>query len=228
MSGIERPYIAGSQMWFSGKGKFGRDARICGFGCGVVALLDFCVYEQALPAAESREEYLDRIRQMERRALPIVPGFGIAPYLYPILVNLFFRRNRIPYRMRGMVGAGNREALEEMLKNDIPVIFAAGPTVPVLWRKKRLPLYPAKGTMSEKSIKAHYMTLLGLEGEGEHTWMRVASWGEIYRIRLSDYRRFTRYTIPFTNRFYRMERVGGAEERSAGEAGAIRRKDQLH
>lgn len=51
--------------------------------------------------------------------------------------------------------------------------------------------------------KAHYMTVLGVLDTGDEIWLEIASWGRQYSIKLKDLYGFSKYTFPFTTRFYR-------------------------
>ncbi len=164
---LKNTYEPGSQMWFARGRRFSGDTQLRGFGCGLVALEDFCIYKGLCPRPESREAYLEELRKMKRRYLPIFPGLGIAPYYYPLLMDLFFLRRHLPYRVGRSFGPGAAERrLKEELQKDTPVIFAAGPTIPFLFRKKRIRLYSLHNGRLEDcgaSTRAHYMTVVGLE-----------------------------------------------------------------
>ncbi len=194
-------------MWFEKKRK-GRDKKLRGYGCGVVALYDFLSYKGYAQKSEGQNEYKERIRKIERGGMYVFPNLGIAPYFYPIESNLYLMSHKIPVRIRWGWGIRrefkNRAAdIKKCIDNDIPVIFAAGPTLPFIFKKKRVPLYDMDRKFSGMKTKAHYMTVLGVMDTGSEVWLEVASWGVQYSIKLSELAEFSKYTFPFTTRFYR-------------------------
>ncbi|MCR5801110.1 MAG: hypothetical protein K6G57_02120 [Lachnospiraceae bacterium] len=201
-------------MWLKGKNN-----RLCNMGCGVVALVDFCIYEGLIPKPKDRDEYCDRINEYASKYIPIIPGLGIAPYIYPFFVNRFFRKNGYPYRIKGITFIGKTDRLIRMLEDDIPVIFAAGATYPIVFRKKGVMLYspsdegPSLITASGQRARSHYMTLTGIEKlrtkdeKIGSDYLRVYSWGREYYISPREYSEFSRYTFPATNMFYVIKRL---------------------
>lgn len=206
-------YDAGNQMWFPVQRHFGQDTQIHHYGCGVIAMMDFCIYKNLLTKTEDRQEYMTRIRRMERRYMHIVPGFGIPPYFYAFLANWYFRINRIPYRfgriwLWGSIKQREKQlisVIREQLKADFPLIFAAGPVFPGPWKYKKIPLYRLEeGHLSEsgQKVKSHYMTILGVYEECGQCYMKIATWGEVRYMRLTDYMKHTGCSIPFSNTVY--------------------------
>ncbi len=203
---LKRNYVPGSQMWFPRGKRFSGDTQLRGFGCGLVALEDFCIYRGLIPEPACREAYMEELRRMKRRYMPIVPQLGIAPYYLPLLINRYFRKNHMPVRIRRSFYPGHmEERIAAQLRKDLPVIFAAGPTIPLVFRRERLPLCKLQDGVAVKvsSVRAHYMTVVGLETDREGTaLLKVASWGDFYYVKVADLQRFAKRTIPFTTRFY--------------------------
>ncbi len=214
MQTLKCGYSAGSQMWFSKKKKYGKNRRIHDFGCGVVALTDLGIYLGMEPLPKDRQEYMRMVCRMERRWIHILPGFGISPYIYPLFANRYFRKKQVSYRIRPMRITGKKEEklvkiqkmIRAQLKQDLPLIFAAGPTIPVIGRKKRIPLYYQKGDLivpSGHSVKSHYMTITGIVRiQEQDCYIKLASWGEFWYMKLTDYLEYGKYTLPFTNVVY--------------------------
>ncbi len=198
-------------MWFDAGHRLSRDHQLRGCGCGLVAALDFCVYKGGFPPSTEQEEYRERIRELSRHYFFVVPFLGIAPYYYPLMVNRFLRKSGLPYRICGTVSARHPEAIRKMLEEDLPVIFTAGPTIPFFGKRHRVTLYKVgadhRPVPSGQAGRAHYMTVTGMADLEGETWLRVASWGKTYYIRLSDYEEHSRYCFPMTNRFYRWKQV---------------------
>lgn len=210
---LQYRYDAGNQMWFSAEKRFGQDCRIHHYGCGVIAMLDFCIYKGLAERPKNRQEYMNRIRCMERRWMHIIPGFGISPYFYAFFANLYFRFHYIPYRFRKIWVSGSLKMREEkfakrireQLKEDLPLIFAVGPVVPWSGKKGRITLYRLYGEKliaSGQKVKSHYMTILGLQRENDQWYLQLATWGEIRYMRLADYVQHGKFSFPFTNTIY--------------------------
>ena len=202
---LKQFYMAGSQMWFTPKGRL--DKKLRGFGCGVVALHDLNVYKGYLKAPEGRNEYMEQIRKMEKGGVFVFPGLGIAPYYYPLLCNFYLFTHGSKMRVgwghtaRSQLRNGARD-IKRCLDNDCPVIFAAGPGYPFLFRDKFVTLYNRDRKPSGKRTREHYMTVLGTaEADGE-IWLEVASWGEQFSIRLDELVKYSKYAMPFSTRFY--------------------------
>lgn len=207
---LKGSYVPGSQMWFPKGSFFDRDNNLRGFGCGVVACMDFCVYRGEIALSKDTAEYCEKVRAMAHSFFPIMPGLGIAPYYYPILLNLFFKRNHMPYRVEKSCRGKNLTKMAELLNLDLPVILCVGPTIPVIFKNKSIPLYLCREKEgasilypSRHRVKSHYMTVIGITKDSEGTvFLKTATWGEILYLKLDDYLGYTKYTFPGTNRFY--------------------------
>lgn len=207
---LKKRYKAGSQMWFTPDDRL--DKKLRGFGCGVVALHDLVAYKGYIDVPVSRNEFKERIRRMEKGGIFVFPGLGIAPYYYPILCNLYLARHHMKLRMGwGHTAAyelkHNARDIKRCLKNDCPVIFAAGPTIPFLFRNKTVPLRALNKKETGRYTKAHYMTVLSLEEKDGDIWLDVATWSERLCISLKDLVKYSRYTMPFSTRFYRIHEI---------------------
>ncbi len=137
-------------------------------------------------------------RLLQHRYLPVLPHFGMTGPVLALGVNRLLRKCRAPYRARWCVSSGKLlPRMEEMLAADIPVVFSAGPNFPLLFGRRKLPLYrkdrdgslqPAGGAV------AHYMIATDLQ-DG---CMAVSSWGQEYWVRLDEYLHYVRrISAPF-------------------------------
>ena len=192
-------------MWFSKDTPL--DKKLRGFGCGVVALHDLASYKGYIKPAASQEDFKKRIRKIEKSGIFVFPGLGIAPYYYPFLCNFFLMRKKVPIRMSLLKTARSQDRcngadIRAAIEDDLPVIFCVGPTIPFLFRDKRLTLYNRDRKPSGQRTKAHYMTVLGVTKYDDEVWLEIASWGAQYCIRLSEMSDFSKYTFPFTTGFY--------------------------
>ena len=194
-------------MWFSPENNMDKNLRKC--GCGLIALHDLAQYRGYIKAPKGRDDYKEQIRKMLRGGMYVVPGLGIAPYYYPLLCNLYLIRHHVKLR----VGWGHtarsqlyRKAadIRRLLDNDYPVIFTAGPRYPYLFKNKTIPLYKEDRKPSNQTVKSHYMTVLAVIEEGDDIWIKAASWGNIYCIKLKDMVDYSKYAYPFTTRFYKI------------------------
>lgn len=211
-------YHAGNQMCFPVQKRLGQDTKLHHYGCGVIAMTDFCVYKNLVEKAEDSRAYMELIRHMERHYMHVLPGVGISPYFYVFLANRYFRARRSHYRLGRIWLWGSGEQREKrlvtkiagQLKADFPLIFAAGPVFPGPWRYRKIPLYRLQGghlTESGQKVKSHYMTILGLyEDQGQY-YVKVATWGEIRYMRLRDYRKHAGCSIPFSNTVYAVRMI---------------------
>jgi hypothetical protein len=101
------------------------------------------------------------------------------------------------------------DMIEEMLRQDIPVILAIGPNSPNLWGKKGIPFYelkeidyqesddPAVGNSKpyyykvvHPAINGHYVTVTGIikDDVAGRIMLRISSWGKQYYINYEEYR----------------------------------------
>ena len=175
-------------------------------GCGVVAaqevLLYLCRYhggngsalfsEELLfgPAvsAESYNRSLDRIRA---QYLPLIPHVGVNGIGLILGLNSAFRRCELPFSARWAISSGRfYPAMEEMLAQDIPVIFSVGPNFPVLWGRAKVGLRPdpEDRRTSAQAISAHYMIAVGLDAQNIH----VSSWGRRFAVDRQEYDRYVK------------------------------------
>lgn len=207
---LKHKYYAGSQTWFSIQKKYRQDYWLKRYGCGVVAMADFCIYKGLIDRPADRQEYLQMLRKMDRHWMHVLPGFGISIYFYAFFVNLYYRIKRIPYRCRRIWVCGSfrkrkqklMDKISKQLEEDLPLVFAVGPRLPFAGKKKKPHLYRMEQeymVRTASTISGHYMTITGLYQEDKEVYLQLASWGDIWYMNLSEYMRFAKYTIPFSN-----------------------------
>lgn len=211
-------YVAGSQQWFEKKKFFSQDGRLRGYGCGVIAAADYCIYRQILEAPEDREAYLSLIREAERRFLRVVPGFGISSCLYAVIVNLLLMRHRAKERLRGVsfffLSKRAKKRLltivREQLLADCPVILILG-SAPFFFKKRKgVTLYRLRDGCMEavkEHVSAHFITVTALCEIAQEDVLEIYSWGERYYLPVDAYLISARYTYPFSSRIYRTKRA---------------------
>lgn len=178
--------VGGSQMWSDHK-----VVRRC--GCGPVAAYDLLLYlEQKHGRKDSfpstRQEYCRSMERLQRKYFPLFYPTGINGFLLTIGLNRLFHDRLLPYRAVWAV-SGRKLFLRmaDMLRNDIPVILSVGPNFPLFWQKNTLSFYKMNpdGQFSiMTNVTGHYVTVLEMTEE----WIKIASWGRSYYIRISEYK----------------------------------------
>lgn len=186
----------GSQSWAHSK-----PLETC--GCGLVAAADTLLYlyrwhfdGDAAPEIRTawpleRADY-EKLMLRLNRYMPIIPPFGMTGISLALGLNIYFAKYHMPYRMRwGVPAAQLWQRMEEMLRNDMPVILAIGPNFPLVWQKNRVPFYirtPNGDHVKQSSAKSHYVAVTGMDDE----YLRISSWGRLYYIRRSEYEAYAR------------------------------------
>ena len=193
----------GSQMWSDNP-----TVKIC--GCGPVAVLDTLLYlthRQESPM--SLADYNRMLEELSKRYFPLIRPFGINGLLLAAGMNRLLRRYRLPYRAFWAIsGRKFWSRVEELLCQDLPVIFSVGPNFPAVWQKHRLPFYrkTAEGVyILSSSAKSHYITATGIDSE----WLRISSWGTEYYINRKEYDEYIRkYSTAIVSNILMLRRIG--------------------
>ena len=193
-----RLHYGGSQLLSDSK-----TIRDC--GCGLIAACDLFLYltryhshcncslfsslkaEQPIRLSDYNS-CLSAIRSI----FPLIPHFGINGFLLSAGINRFFHRYQFPYRAQWAIRNDLLwPRVEEMLRNDIPVIISVGPNLPLFWNKHTACLYrssPSGEKVAAASVTAHYMTITAMDDE----WITVASWGRQYYMHRREYEEYVR------------------------------------
>lgn len=190
----------GDQGFFQGDGSRKQDKRKQMSGCGVVALSDIllylagkreapCCFEESVRYAgrildeEEYKEYYNTIYELLGR---IRSGNGISGLNLKLKFNKLARKNNWSLRaLWGLNGGKIYIRMEEMLKNDIPVILC----IPMMLLKKdkndRLNFYRGKEI---QFVNAHYVVVTGIfkKPDGE-SYLEISSWGKKYYINRNEY-----------------------------------------
>ena len=188
-----KSYFGGNQLLFE-------NATMRGYGCGVIAAADLLYYlalknpDYATPYTGipqsnqlSFEKYERMCFRLRDSFMPIIPRFGKTGPALAAGLNAYFSRYNIPLKARWCVSHEKLfERIEEMLSNDLPVIFSVGANFPLFWGKKKVNLYTL-GQNGNKVISAgtrsHFMTVTGLDDE----FFQLSSWGIKYYINRKEY-----------------------------------------
>lgn len=198
---LRNPYPAIDAGSFGGDQRRSADPVMRRCGCGVIAATDLLLYLGryhpgcALPSltalgdeALTQERYDALTRRLRRRYFPLLYPVGIHGPTLALGLNRLFRQNGIPYTAHwGVPKAVLFETMEEMLRQDLPVIFSVGPNFPQVWKQERL-FMRQTDSGGKAGVRAHYMVVTAMD---EKT-LTVSSWGRQYIISRSDYLRYIR------------------------------------
>ena len=174
----------GNQAWFPYE--FLRNA-----GCGVISGTDLLLHLKGRSQI-TKLEYMDFAKKLWQKYLPVIPFFGMNGLTLMVGLNRYFKQENMPYHACWMIsGKKMLSRMENMLKEDIPVILSIGPNFPFFWRKEKLNLYKRTNTGEyclAAKVKAHYVTVTGMDEE----WMQISSWGKEYGISIREYEKYVR------------------------------------
>lgn len=138
-------------------------------------------------------EYCREMEKLQRRYFPLIYPKGINGLLLTLGLNRLFHDRRLPYdALWAVSGKKLFDRMADMLRNDIPVIFSVGPNFPLLWQKNRLVFYrrsPDGRYLPDANVMGHYVTALEMTDE----WIKIASWGRCYYIRISEYKDYVNH-----------------------------------
>lgn len=206
---LKHPYVAvqkDGKLSYGGNQSWDKSATLRKYGCGVIAGTDLLLYlglhkeycdarEFGLKEDEcgiwDAEDYMNKVRKMRQKYLPLIPGFGMPGWILAAGMNRCFRKNRIP--LKASFGVWNRNIpnrIHAMLSHDIPVILAVGPNFPIPCKRHKLTFYKKAGENYQEACKtaAHYVTVTGMNGQ----WMEISSWGNKYYVNLSEYMEYVK------------------------------------
>ena len=207
--GLRHPYfsiktqmdhsVGGSQTWTS--------SRIMRkYGCGVVGMEDVLLYmglhqtscETDLLYGMLREDgflsyprYERYLMKMRRRYLSVIPGFGVPGFFLPLAMNRYFRHYRIDLRASWCVRTGKiLPRIEEMLRQDMPVILSIGPNFPFVWGRHKVALYRKENGeyLPAVETKAHFVVVTGMM-DG---YLQISSWGKEYYLSWAEYQKYVK------------------------------------
>lgn len=204
--------FGGSQTWSSSR-------MMRKYGCGVVGMADVLLYlglhqtscetdllygmlrEDGLLSYPRYERYLIKMR---RRYLSIIPGFGVPGFFLPVAMNHYFRHYRIDLRASWCIRPGKiLPRIEEMLRQDMPVILAIGPNFPFVWGRQKVTLYRKDNGeyLPASEIKAHFVVVTGMM-DG---YLQISSWGKEYYLSWAEYQRYMKkYSTCLTSNICRI------------------------
>lgn len=192
--------VKDGKTYFGGNQRLFADATMRGYGCGVIAAADLVYYlamknpDYATPytgipecGTLDFEKYERMCSHLRSSFMPIIPHLGKTGPALAAGLNAYFSRYRIPIRAKWCIGHEKLfERIEEMLSEDLPVIFSVGANFPLFWGKHKVNLYTRSenGEMRPSSAtRAHFMTVTGIDEE----FLELSSWGGKYYMSRKEY-----------------------------------------
>lgn len=220
-------FYGGSQMWFAKANWYSKDYILHNYGCGTIAAADMFLYlalqdeklQTPVTAAvlqgsrqinyENYDSYVrtinDEFTKTKRYIAVLGPLVASAINSYATIYHLGLKAS---WKLK-LTYYDMYDMMEEMLRQDIPVILSIGPNTPKLWGKKGIPFYerkeieyqetteegvPAKKPyyyqIKQNNINGHYVSVTGIikdEITGQ-IMLQISSWGKQYYINYEEYR----------------------------------------
>ena len=221
---LQHPYISvkyPGMASYGGGQQFSADPMLRRCGCGIIAATDLLLYlscwhafgavdyfagllsEEVIPSPS----YHACIQRMNRKYFPMIPYGGINGLMLMAGVQRFFHDHGMPYNARWCFLSDKLwKRMENMLRQDIPVILSVGPNFPVIWGDERVSLY--RKTEDERYLpgpgaKSHFVTVTGMDAG----WLRVSSWGRIYYLNRKEFEAYThQHSLRFVSNILLVER----------------------
>lgn len=170
--------LGGNQAWF-------RRRYLKRSACGVISAANVLLYRKGKQKL-LEAEYMDFAEHLWKYYLPVIPGFGMNGLTLSAGMNLYFLKNRLPYRaFWSLSGKKMMSRIDEMLERDFPVILGIGPNFPKFWGKETLKLYrrtPEGTSAAAAKTRAHFVTVTGREED----CLIISSWGKEYEIKINE------------------------------------------
>lgn len=202
------PSFGGDQNFFGAEEALPEDKRKQMCGCGIVAFADLLLYMGMADRRYSVSEnssYVNRklLEEEYKKYYNIIYDFmggirgkvGISGIKIQRSFNRLARREKWPLRAKwGLNGRKMNSRIEEMLRQDIPVICC----IPMMLLKKDqndyLQLYRWQNEKLEKATctRAHYVMLTGINVIEGTPFYEVSSWGKKFYISRREYDVFLR------------------------------------
>lgn len=210
---LKRPYISvngsygGSQELFKGERGF-FNARRARSGCGVVAIADTLGYLTGKTRYSAPDSYKSYFKYIQHRILWLPNRAGMSIYRIAFMFPRLLKDPLSKYRC--FWGISRRRMLpriEEMLKNDIPVIINIPKIISIRHRRDKLNLYmpapdnaqnsaPGSILRAVSKTSAHFVVITGIYKSFDKIYLQISSWGRKYYIDFDEFSAFTKKT-PF-------------------------------
>ena len=195
---LKDPYIrvgssyGGSQNYYREKKGFLNRYKAAG-GCGIIAMSDTMNYLMKKTTFADREDYMRISDMVIRHTLWIPNKLGMSFYRIILLYPHLLKRAGISCRcFWGLSRKRVLPRIEEMLKNDIPVILnVPKPVFSIRNHGEKLTFYD-ENEKPAVSTAAHFVVVTGIYRNGEKKYLQISSWGKKYYIDLKEFTAFTK------------------------------------
>lgn len=224
---LKHPYVSvssGPAVSYGGNQMCSENKTERTVGCGAVAALDLFLYlcryhsdprqhgqNDVFPSVWplDRQQYLSLLHEYRKKYFPLIPGHGINGVSLAIGINAFFLKYRLPFfAFWGVPYARLWSSVQELLEQDIPVIFSIGPNFPLFWQHHQLRFYVQRSDgayIPGPQTHAHYVTITGMDDQ----WIRIASWGRKYYINREEYLAYVKkYSIHLVSNILYIRKKG--------------------
>jgi hypothetical protein len=220
-------FYGGSQMWFPDKSWYSKDYILHNYGCGTIATADMFLYlalqSNTMQSPETSaalqggsqvkyENYDPYVRIINNRYTKTLRFIAVLGPKVASAINSYSESYGLGLKAGWkwkLTYYDMYDIIEEMLKQDIPVILAIGPNSPNLWGKKGIPFYERREIDYQDSdepspenkkpyyykavkhnINGHYVTVTGIikDDVAGRIMLRISSWGKQYYINYEEYR----------------------------------------
>lgn len=158
-------------------------------GCGLIALLDLCLYLAAHTNIHEEQYvgYFDRLYDFYGgiRHNTGISGIGMAKCF-----NKIMKRNKMHLRAKwGLKGNKMHARIIEMLSNDIPVVLCIPQMVLKKDKANLLNLYEADDMECKVACRtnAHYVMVTAIVSLDNEEYYKISSWGKKYFISVKEY-----------------------------------------
>lgn len=240
-------YYGGSQMWFPETNWYSKDYILRNYGCGTIAAADMFLYlalqndklhtplTSAVLQGTDRinYEYYDSfIREINHKYTKTKRYLAVLGPLLAASINSYSSDYKLGLKAAWKLRLSYYDMydlIEEMLRQDIPVILSVGPNTPKLWGKEGIPFYERKEIeyqepevdkaspkkpyyyqVKQNNINSHYVTVTGIikdEITGQ-IMLQISSWGRKYYINYEEYRDYIdNHSGTFTSSIVQVKRT---------------------
>lgn len=218
----------GNQGWFEDKNLLNKNSyyeELANYGCGLIAGSDTLLYLSRanskygtkytkginfIKGVASYDNYMTYLHNMHLSYFTVVSRLGVNGLSLAAGIRSY--SNGFDLGLDASWGAGvasDKERIQEMLENDIPVILSIGPA----WGEDSINLYTGNGDIKDnreyqmenrKKVKDHYVTVTGfrIDRIKKENWLQISTWGKKRYIDYNEYLFFSMGKSLFSNIVY--------------------------
>jgi len=129
----------------------------------------------------------------EKKYFRVFRKMGVSGIRLAIHMNRAFKAGHMPYKARWTVRKAKLlSSIEEMIDNDIPVLFSIGPG---FFKKADINFFVFNAGSVEKfeprtRCRDHYVTITGIVEHNGRIFLEISSWGSKYYVDYKEYREY--------------------------------------